>query len=257
LGNELKRTVDIDEGHNTFRIFPSHQEGKPFIYAKTVIWLPQEVEMKNKDGEVVKDRAGNPKTEIKNRPIFNSRVHGSTEKDIVEEYVTFAEKVFRDEIQDAEELDKRLKKLFDWKVGIKPKTTCIVYGKKIKYTNDGDIKSSEFGRLAVLTNSRLKVTNSFNVSENCFYPIPKVKSTILVFEPFINKDFKVKEITNLEIITQVFFSKKRKMINKAFKTLFKKPSLVAERINIDLNLRPNKISESEYYKITEYFEKEL
>tara|TARA_B110000259_G_C13652498_1_gene256933 strand:- start:36 stop:434 length:399 start_codon:yes stop_codon:yes gene_type:complete len=118
-------------------------------------------------------------------------------------------------------------------------------------------KSSEFGRLAVLTNSRLKVTNSFNVSENCFYPTPKVKSTILVFEPFINKDFKVKEITNLEIITQVFFSKKRKMINKAFKTLFKKPSLVAERINIDLNLRPNKISESEYYKITEYFEKEL
>tara|TARA_B110000971_G_scaffold220149_1_gene262941 strand:- start:493 stop:1293 length:801 start_codon:yes stop_codon:yes gene_type:complete len=139
----------------------------------------------------------------------------------------------------------------------KYKKLILMFQKEVADKILAKYKSSEFGRLAVLTNSRLKVTNSFNVSENCFYPTPKVKSTILVFEPFINKDFKVKEITNLEIITQVFFSKKRKMINKAFKTLFKKPSLVAERINIDLNLRPNKISESEYYKITEYFEKEL
>ena len=47
------------------------------------------------------------------------------------------------------------------------------------------------------------------------------------------------------------------MINKAFKTLFKKPNLVAEKIKIDLNLRPSKISEKKYYEITEYFEKEI
>ena len=47
------------------------------------------------------------------------------------------------------------------------------------------------------------------------------------------------------------------MINKAFKTLFDKPALIAEKININLNLRPNKVSEKEYYKITEYFEKEI
>ena len=45
------------------------------------------------------------------------------------------------------------------------------------------------------------------------------------------------------------------MINKAFSTLFKQPKLVAEKIKIDLSLRPNQISESQYYKITEYFEK--
>ena len=118
-------------------------------------------------------------------------------------------------------------------------------------------KSSSFGRLAVLTNSRLKVVDSFNVSENCFYPVPKVKSTILVFEPIINLNFNIKNISNLEKVTHVFFSKKRKMINKAFKILFKDPELIAKKINIDLSLRPNKISEEEYFKITEYFEKEL
>ena len=118
-------------------------------------------------------------------------------------------------------------------------------------------KSSSFGRLTILTNSRLKVTNSFNVSENCFFPIPKVKSTILVFEPIINQDFNVKDISNLEKVTHVFFSKKRKMINKAFNSIFKKPISIAEKINIDLQLRPNQISEKQYYKITEYFEKQL
>ena len=51
-----------------------------------------------------------------------------------------------------------------------------------------------------------------------------------------------------------FFQKKRKMINKAFKKLFKNPDMVEKKINIDLNLRPNKISEKEYYKITASFE---
>ena len=118
-------------------------------------------------------------------------------------------------------------------------------------------KSSSFGRLSILVRARLKVTNSFNVSENCFYPAPKVKSTVLVFEPIINQDFNIKDISNLEKITQVFFSKKRKMINKAFKELFNDPILIAKKINIDLNLRPNKISEKEYYKITEFFEKKI
>jgi len=109
----------------------------------------------------------------------------------------------------------------------------------------------------LLTAARLKITNYFNVSPNCFYPKPKIKSTVLVFEPILNYDFKVKKISNLEKVTQVFFSKKRKMINKAFRTLFKKPSEIEKKINLNLSLRPNQISEKEYYKITEYLEKEI
>ena len=117
--------------------------------------------------------------------------------------------------------------------------------------------SSSFGRLAILTNTRLKVTDSFNVSQNSFFPIPKVKSTVLVFEPILNGDFKVKDIANLEKITHIFFSKKRKMINKAFKKLFKEPTITAKKIDIDLSLRPNQLSEKQYYKITELFENKL
>jgi len=136
----------------------------------------------------------------------------------------------------------------------KYKKLILMFQKEVADKILAKTNSSSFGRLSILTSARLKIVDSFNVSENCFYPVPKVKSTVLVFEPVINKDFQVKNITNLEKITHVFFSKKRKMINKAFKKLFKNPDMVEKKINIDLNLRPNKISEKEYYKITACFE---
>jgi len=139
----------------------------------------------------------------------------------------------------------------------KYKKLILMFQKEVADKILAKYKSSSFGRLTILTNARLKIINNFDISENCFYPVPKVKSTILVFEPIINLNFNIKNISNLEKVTHVFFSKKRKMINKAFKILFKDPELIAKKINIDLSLRPNKISEEEYFKITEYFEKEL
>ena len=115
----------------------------------------------------------------------------------------------------------------------------------------------DYGRLTLITAARLKVTNHFNISPNCFYPVPKVKSTLLVFEPILNKNFKLKNIDNLEKISHIFFSRKRKMINKAFNELFKKPHEVARKININLNLRPNELTENEYFKITKFFEDQL
>ena len=115
-------------------------------------------------------------------------------------------------------------------------------------------RTPNYGRLTIITAARLKVKSHFNVSPNCFYPVPKVKSTVLLFEPIKNKNFKVKNIKNLEKISQIFFSKKRKMINKGFNELFKDPALVSKKLNINLNLRPSQLTEDEYFKITEFFE---
>ena len=45
------------------------------------------------------------------------------------------------------------------------------------------------------------------------------------------------------------------MINKAFKKIFNNPIEIANKLNIDLTARPSQISEEEYYKITNLFEK--
>jgi 16S rRNA (adenine1518-N6/adenine1519-N6)-dimethyltransferase len=139
----------------------------------------------------------------------------------------------------------------------KYKKLILMFQKEVADKILAQYKSSSFGRLTVLVKARLKITDYFHISKNCFYPVPKVKSTILVFEPIVNDDFKVRDIINLEKVTHVFFSKKRKMINKAFKTLFKNPTEIEKKINLNLSLRPNQVSEKEYYKITEYLEKEI
>ena len=73
----------------------------------------------------------------------------------------------------------------------------------------------------------------------------------------MNIKFKIKKISNLEKITHIFFSNKRKMINKAFSKIFKNPEIVSQKLNIDLSLRPNQINENEFYKIVNFFESDI
>ena len=116
-------------------------------------------------------------------------------------------------------------------------------------------KTNKYGRLKIISNWRLKILDHFNISKNCFLPKPKVDSTVLIFEPVFNQSFKISNIKNLEKITHLFFSKRRKMINKVFYDLFDGNPIHAKKLNIDLSIRPYQLSENEYYKIVEYYEK--
>ena len=115
--------------------------------------------------------------------------------------------------------------------------------------------SKNYSRLSIITKSRLKILNYFYVSKNCFFPKPKVDSMIIEFEPFERKGANFKSIKSLEYITGIFFSNKRKMINKTFKKLKINSDKILKNQNIDLTLRPENLSEILYYKITEYYEK--
>ena len=113
----------------------------------------------------------------------------------------------------------------------------------------------EFNRLSVLSNWRLEIKKHFNVSNNCFFPKPKVTSTVLSFVPKKNNQFNLKDPKNLEKITRVLFSNRRKMVNKNFRKLFKNNSSVAENLNINLNKRPEELSNEMFYRIAEQYEK--
>ena len=115
--------------------------------------------------------------------------------------------------------------------------------------------TKEYGRLAILTNFRLNIIQSFKISKNCFFPKPAVDSKIIVFEPKIKTNHKISNIKNLEKITNVFFTSRRKMINKPFARIFKNHKLVAKKLKINLSARPSELSFGDYYKLVEYCEK--
>ena len=129
----------------------------------------------------------------------------------------------------------------------------FMFQKELSEKIIGPFKSKHYGRLSILTNLRLKLLNKFLVSKNCFFPKPKVTSCVLHFEPKINLKIKIKNINNLEKVTNKLFSNKRKMIKKNLeKLLGKKKIKYIEDIN--LNSRPSELEPKIYYKITEIFE---
>mgnify|MGYP006147957109 CR=1 FL=1 len=139
----------------------------------------------------------------------------------------------------------------------KYKKLILMFQKEVADKILANYNTTDYGRLSIIIAARLKITNRFDVSPNSFYPVPKVKSSVLVFEPIINTNYKIKNIENLEKITQIFFSRKRKMINKAFNKIFEKPFLVAKKINVNLDVRPSELTKNEYFKIAKLYEKLL
>ena len=117
----------------------------------------------------------------------------------------------------------------------------------------GKYPSQQYGRISILSGYRFNFLNKFEVSQNCFFPKPKVKSIVIHFKPKQDKRFLIKDIKNLEKITNILFSNKRKMIRKGiFKILDKNKVKKINELNLDL--RPSKIKPDIYYKITELFE---
>ena len=107
--------------------------------------------------------------------------------------------------------------------------------------------TSPYGRLSIISNFRLKIKDYFNISKNCFFPKPKIDSTVILFEPFLKQNEDIDHLKNLEKITQIFFSNKRKMINKPMKKIFSNYKSVAERLNLPLNVRPSELDKKIYY----------
>ena len=115
-------------------------------------------------------------------------------------------------------------------------------------------KTKQYGRLTILANYRLDIVKSFNISKNSFFPVPAVDSKVIVFKPKLNIRYRINNIKNLEHITNIFFSHRRKMIKKPLKILFKNYEKVSADLSLDLSLRPQNLSNITYYKICSHYE---
>ena len=133
------------------------------------------------------------------------------------------------------------------------KKLILMFQKDVAERIIAKTNTKDYGRLSIISNWKLKITKHFDVSRNCFYPKPRVESSVLSFVPE-TKHVKFKNAKSLEVVTRVFFSQKRKMINKPIKQLFNNSNEILNKLKINLNLRPQNLSKEIYFEITKEYE---
>ena len=114
--------------------------------------------------------------------------------------------------------------------------------------------TSEYGRLSILANWKLNIKKISDVKPNSFSPSPKIESSILYFSPKNNYHI-LKNPKNLEKITRVFFSHRRKMLKKPYNQIFNGNKKIIKKLKINLNLRPQNLNTDMYYNLTSEYEK--
>ena len=133
------------------------------------------------------------------------------------------------------------------------KKLILMFQKDVAERITAKTNTKNYGRLSIISNWKLKITKHFDVSRNCFYPKPRVESSVLSFVPE-TKYVKFQNTKSLEAVTRVFFSQKRKMINKPIKQLFNNNNEILKKLKINLNLRPQNLSKEIYFEITKEYE---
>ena len=134
------------------------------------------------------------------------------------------------------------------------KKFIFVFQKEVADRILSKYNSSNYGRLSILTNWKLDIKKIIDIKPNSFSPKPKIDSSLLFFSPKKNF-FKIKNPKNLEKITRIFFSQRRKMIKKPFSQIFSNDIKIAKKLKIDLSLRPQNLDNDTYYQLANEYEK--
>ncbi|MDB9983814.1 16S rRNA (adenine(1518)-N(6)/adenine(1519)-N(6))-dimethyltransferase RsmA [Candidatus Pelagibacter sp.] len=129
----------------------------------------------------------------------------------------------------------------------------LMFQKEVADRIISEFNKSKYGRLSILSSWKLNVKKIIDIKPQSFSPRPKIDSSLLLFTPKENF-FEIKDPKNLEKITRIFFSQRRKMLKKPFNQVFANGKKVAEKFGIDLNLRPQNLKPETYFKLVKEYE---
>ncbi len=129
----------------------------------------------------------------------------------------------------------------------------LMFQKEVADRIIAKFNTSSYGRLSILANWKLKIVKICDIKPVSFSPKPKVDSSLLLLSPKKNI-FKIRDPKNLEKVTRVFFSHRRKMLKKPFNQLFNGDQKILNKLKIDLKLRPQNLDYETYYKLINEYE---
>ena len=129
----------------------------------------------------------------------------------------------------------------------------LMFQKEVADRIIAEFNTSYYGRLSILANWKLDIKKICDIRPESFSPRPKINSSLLFFTPKENFA-KIKNPKNLEKITRIFFSHRRKMLKKPFNQIFNGDQKILDKLKIDLKLRPQNLDLNTYYRLTNEYE---
>ena len=136
---------------------------------------------------------------------------------------------------------------------IKVKKLILMFQKEVADRIVAKVNTKNYSRITILSNWKFHIKKLFDINPECFSPRPKIKSSLLEFTPKKNI-VDIKYPRNIEKITNIFFSQRRKMVKKNFMKLFKNFDEVSKLVNIRLTDRPQNIPIEKFLEIIKIFE---
>ncbi|MBI3195186.1 MAG: ribosomal RNA small subunit methyltransferase A [Ignavibacteriae bacterium] len=116
-----------------------------------------------------------------------------------------------------------------------------------------------YGILSVVCQFYGKAKSLFTVSPNCFYPKPKVTSTVIQFSLFDTLPYRVNE-SLFRTVVKTAFGKRRKTLRNSLKYLpFEETKVVRilARIPLEHNIRAEQLSPEQFVELTNQIEQAL
>lgn len=183
LNDQMGRTgsragmLKIKDGKNKYRIYPAHPEDSlpedeqpGFSQPSVKTFLPMMVDEKDQTGKLT------GKKKESSKPVFNSRIHGNTPKDLVEEYIKLARKIAESAFDNTEKGKADKQSFLDLIygkyspvaaqriMGINYKTAHVMYADEIL----GETRN--FGRLEVKDSVKVSM-NKISATESADEPL--------------------------------------------------------------------------------------
>lgn len=121
----------------------------------------------------------------------------------------------------------------------------ITIQKEVAQRINAKVKTAQYGRMSVMLQLLCEIEKNFDLTPQCFFPPPKVTSTVICLKPKqnINENIDIEKIADL---CKILFNQRRKMIKSAKIDNWQEK---LNRANIDGNLRPQDLTVNDFIKL--------
>ncbi|MDR1034858.1 MAG: 16S rRNA (adenine(1518)-N(6)/adenine(1519)-N(6))-dimethyltransferase RsmA [Holosporales bacterium] len=126
----------------------------------------------------------------------------------------------------------------------------LMFQKEVATRICATVGTKTYGRLSILSQLQCKVENVFDIPNRAFYPIPKVKSTVMKITPrktVVTED----GLERLQKLTAMCFQKRRKMLHNILKNRYTNDSAIEALSVCGINpkCRPEALDPAQYQRL--------